>query len=141
MVIQSRNTKAGVFPSTLHTTVFVFQIEFVKGQMPFLMPKTGRNQQGVCSLQSAVSPQQVQGRALVGDKEVKHREAQCFWALRISYFSLKSIIFCESLHNLRIPQPIRGTFYLCIYMFCLGQKDFFQGQKDCNKEKKFLIIN
>ena len=30
---------------------------------------------------------------LVGDQEVKHQEAQHIWALRISYFSLESVIF------------------------------------------------
>ena len=38
----------GVFPSTFHTTIFVFQIEVVKGQRPFLVLKTLRNQHGVC---------------------------------------------------------------------------------------------
>ena len=45
-------------------------------------------------LQSAVSPPEIQGRALVGDQEAKDWEAQCIWALRISYFNLISIIFC-----------------------------------------------
>ena len=40
--------------------------------------------------------------AMVGEQESKYREAQCIWALRISYFSLKSVILCQSLHNLRI---------------------------------------
>ena len=38
----------GFFQVLYHTTVFVFQIEFVKCQRPFVTPKTWRNQQGVC---------------------------------------------------------------------------------------------
>ena len=36
------------FQALFHTTVFVFQIDFVKVQRPFLTPKTWRNQQRVC---------------------------------------------------------------------------------------------
>ena len=38
----------GHFQALCHTTIFVSQIEFVKGQRPFLTPKTRRNQYGVC---------------------------------------------------------------------------------------------
>ena len=72
---------------------------------PFLCPKLGMKKAEGCShaedmkksargLQSTVRPPVGQGRALIGDQEAKHWEAQCIWALRISYFSLKSVIFC-----------------------------------------------
>ena len=38
----------GFFQALCHTTVFGFQIEFLKGWRSFLMPKKLRNQQGVC---------------------------------------------------------------------------------------------
>ena len=82
----------GFFQALCRTTVFGVQIKFVKGRKPFLTPKTWRNQQGFCRVLWV--PQLVQGRALLGVQEVKHQEARHIWTLRISYFSLKSVILC-----------------------------------------------
>ena len=59
------------------------------------MPKIKRSQQRVCRALKAppIGPGQSPG----GDEEAKHWEV-----FRISYFSLRSVIFCESLHNLQI---------------------------------------
>ena len=46
------------------------------------------------SLQSTVNPSVGPGQSLEGDQEAKHWEAPSIWALRTSYFSLKSAIFC-----------------------------------------------
>ena len=57
------------FQALCHTTVFVFQIEFVKGQRPFLMPKTWRNQHGdlQCAVSPPVGPGQRRGKGLRGE--------------------------------------------------------------------------
>ena len=82
----------GFFQALCHTTVFCVPHWVCKRLKTFShaedMKKSARG------LQSVVSPPLGQGRALMGDQEAKHREAQHIWALRISYFSSKSVIFC-----------------------------------------------
>ena len=46
--LQQSITDQGFFQVLYHITVFVFQIEFVKGRRLFLTLKTWRNQQGLC---------------------------------------------------------------------------------------------
>ena len=83
---------AGVLPSILSYHSFCVQNWVCKRPKAFSHAEDMKKSAG--GLQSNVSPWQVQGRALVGDHEAKHWEAQCILALRISYFSLKSVILC-----------------------------------------------
>ena len=83
----------GGFPNTLSYHHFCAPNWFCKGLKAFSYAEDMKKSAG--GLQSTVSPPVGAGQtALVGDQEAKHQEAQCIWALRISYLGLKLIIFC-----------------------------------------------
>ena len=66
----------GFFQELCHNTVFVIQIKFVKSW-------------------------RAQGRAMVVYQGANPSEVQRTWALRISYFSLKLVIFCKKINEVQ----------------------------------------